>query len=137
MGRRVPTLSRATRNFSEFSASEGQELEVFEQDTTGEFFRVRAVKARKYRDHNEDEETAAVVEGWIRHVYLEWPEEAQGSSVASMPAPRMAPAAENPQLRFAWEAERMALEAARAEAEREQEEHDEARDGASRREEHI
>ena len=80
--RRVPTLSRATRNFSEFSASDGQQLEVLEQDVTGEFFRVRAVGAKRYRG----EGVTAVAEGWIRHVYLDW------QSGVSLPPPRMPPA---------------------------------------------
>lgn len=86
--RRVPTLSRATRNFSEFSASEGQELDVLEQDASGEFFRVRALKARKYRE----EGMVSVAEGWIRHTYLEWPAESQELVAASVPVPRMPPA---------------------------------------------
>jgi len=86
--RRVPTLSRNTRNFSEFSASEGQQLEVLEQDSTGEFFRVRALKAHRYRE----EGTIAVAEGWIRHTYLEWPSDCEDIAAASTPAPRMPPA---------------------------------------------
>ncbi|CAK0827660.1 unnamed protein product [Prorocentrum cordatum] len=62
--RRVPTLSRASRNFSEFSAADGQEVEVLEQDDTGEFFRVRARKAPRYREQG----SAALAEGWIRHI---------------------------------------------------------------------
>eukprot|EP00445_Apocalathium_hangoei_P031220 CAMPEP_0203927302 /NCGR_PEP_ID=MMETSP0359-20131031/66729_1 /ASSEMBLY_ACC=CAM_ASM_000338 /TAXON_ID=268821 /ORGANISM="Scrippsiella Hangoei, Strain SHTV-5" /LENGTH=345 /DNA_ID=CAMNT_0050856039 /DNA_START=42 /DNA_END=1079 /DNA_ORIENTATION=- len=81
--RRVPTVSRASRNFSEFAAVEGQELEIIEQDTSGEFYRVRALKAQRYRE----EGTVSVAEGWIRHIYLEWPKEV--AATASMPAPRM------------------------------------------------
>mmetsp|Transcript_37750 Transcript_37750/g.87347 ORF Transcript_37750/g.87347 Transcript_37750/m.87347 type:complete len:197 (+) Transcript_37750:23-613(+) len=79
--RRVPTLSRATRNFSDFSAGDGQQLEVIEQDVTGEFFRVRAMRAQRYRG----EGTTAVAEGWIRHVYLD-------ISHCALPSPRMPPA---------------------------------------------
>mmetsp|Transcript_11854 Transcript_11854/g.21503 ORF Transcript_11854/g.21503 Transcript_11854/m.21503 type:complete len:251 (-) Transcript_11854:189-941(-) len=84
--RRVPTLSRDSRNFSEYSASEGQELEVIEQDTSGEFFRVRVRNAARYREDG----AIASAEGWIRHVYLEWPEGSQAA--ASMPPPCMPPA---------------------------------------------
>mmetsp|Transcript_120624 Transcript_120624/g.240196 ORF Transcript_120624/g.240196 Transcript_120624/m.240196 type:complete len:229 (+) Transcript_120624:33-719(+) len=86
--RRVPALSRATRNFTEFSAADGQELAVLEQDASGEFFRVRAVKAPRYRE----ESTVAVAHGWIRHVYLEWPAEFSEAAAAAVPAPRRPPA---------------------------------------------
>merc|ERR1719236_52129 len=46
--RRVPTLSRDSRNFSEFSMAEGQQVDVLEQDASGEFFRVRAHVAQRY-----------------------------------------------------------------------------------------
>eukprot|EP00928_Gymnodinium_smaydae_P049113 TRINITY_DN32924_c0_g1_i1.p1 TRINITY_DN32924_c0_g1~~TRINITY_DN32924_c0_g1_i1.p1 ORF type:complete len:275 (+),score=44.79 TRINITY_DN32924_c0_g1_i1:24-827(+) len=83
--RRVPTLSRASRHFAEFSAADGQEVEVLEQDVSGEFFRVRALKARRYRE----EGTVAVAQGWIRHIYLEWPSASQEEIEAATPAPRM------------------------------------------------
>lgn len=83
--RRVPTLSRATRNFTEFSAAEGQHVEVLERDSTGEFYRVRATKARRYRE----EGTVSVAQGWLRHVYLEWPEEIRDVAASSTAAPRM------------------------------------------------
>jgi len=86
--RRVPALSRATRNFTELSAAEGQELEVLEQDSSGEFFRVRALKAPRYREQG----TVAVAHGWIRHVYLEWPAEFSEAAAAAVPAPRRPPA---------------------------------------------
>lgn len=86
--RRVPTLSRASRNFSEFSVMDGQQLEVLEQDGSGEFFRVRARKAPRYRE----EGTVAVTEGWIRHIYLEWPTETRSLMAAATPSPRMPPA---------------------------------------------
>ena len=81
--RRVPTLSRATRNFYDFSATDGQQLDVLEQDATGEFFRVRAKKAHRYRG----EGTTAVAEGWIRHVYLDW--QCDLSNQSWLPPPRM------------------------------------------------
>lgn len=67
--RRVPTASREHGVFSEFSAAEGQELEVLELDGTGEFFRVRAFGAQSYHGSS----SVAVAEGWIRRCYLEWP----------------------------------------------------------------
>ncbi|CAE7038400.1 Fmr1 [Symbiodinium natans] len=85
--RRIPTLSRATRNFSDFSAADGQKLDVLEQDATGEFFRVRAVRAARYRG----EGITAVAEGWIRHVYLDW--QCESTQTQSwLPPPRMPPA---------------------------------------------
>eukprot|EP00413_Alexandrium_margalefii_P042282 CAMPEP_0204593102 /NCGR_PEP_ID=MMETSP0661-20131031/51320_1 /ASSEMBLY_ACC=CAM_ASM_000606 /TAXON_ID=109239 /ORGANISM="Alexandrium margalefi, Strain AMGDE01CS-322" /LENGTH=224 /DNA_ID=CAMNT_0051603387 /DNA_START=29 /DNA_END=700 /DNA_ORIENTATION=- len=86
--RRIPTLSRASRNFSEFSASEGQVLEVLEQDASGEFFRVRAKQAKRYREDG----VVAVAEGWVRHTYLEWPEECRSAASAAIAAPRRPPA---------------------------------------------
>lgn len=86
--RRIPTISRASRNFSEVSASEGQELEILEQDATGEFFRVKAVGAARYRE----EGSVAVAEGWIRGTYLEWPEESRELAENFLPEPRMPPA---------------------------------------------
>jgi len=83
--RRFPTLSRATRNFSDFAASHGQRLEVLEQDVTGEFFRVRLASAALYRG----EGTTATAEGWIRHVYLEFETE---DVAARLPTPTMPPA---------------------------------------------
>lgn len=86
--RRVPTLSRAERNFSEYSATEGQQLEVLEQDASGEFFRVRALQAKRYKE----EGSTSVAEGWIRHTYLEWPQDVSPAAKASVPAARMPPA---------------------------------------------
>merc|ERR1712083_285251 len=51
-----------------FSAKEGQELEVLELDPTGEFFRVRALGAERYRGSD----SVSVAEGWLRKCYLEW-----------------------------------------------------------------
>ena len=85
--RRVPTLSRNTRNFSDFSATDGQLLNVLEQDESGEFFRVRALQAQRYRG----EGTTAVAEGWIRHVYLDWQSD-PAQSESWLPPPRMPPA---------------------------------------------
>lgn len=83
--RKFPTLSRDARNFSDYAASEGQELQVLEQDESGEFFRVRALNAAKYREEGQIQ----VAEGWIRHAYLEWPVDARplahGLSVPRMP----------------------------------------------------
>lgn len=67
--RRVPTDSREHAVFSDWAASEGQELEVLELDRTGQFFRVRATNSQRY--HGVD--AAAVAEGWLRRCYLEWP----------------------------------------------------------------
>lgn len=86
--RRVPTMSRAHRNFSDSAVSEGQQVEVLEQDITGEFFRIRASKAPRYRE----EGTVAVAEGWIRSAYLEWPSESQHLASAAVPEPRRPPA---------------------------------------------
>merc|ERR1712079_283342 len=67
--RRVPTASREHGVFSEFSAKEGQDLEVLELGHSGEFFRVRAVDAEFYHGST----CVSVAEGWIRRCYLEWP----------------------------------------------------------------
>eukprot|EP00435_Cladocopium_sp_Y103_P056185 s533_g18.t2 len=83
--RRFPTLSRATRNFSDYAASNGQRLELLEQDVTGEFFRVRLAPAVFYRG----EGSTAIAEGWIRHVYLEFETE---TLAARLPTPTMPPA---------------------------------------------
>lgn len=85
--RRIPTLSRAWRNFSEYAAVIGQELEVLEQDASGEFFRVRVRNAQRYRECG----STSVAEGWIRHIYLEWPTNRLcAEAKASFPAPRVA-----------------------------------------------
>lgn len=109
--RRIPTISRASRNFSEVSASEGQELDILEQDSTGEFFRVRAVGAARYRE----EGSVAVAEGWIRGTYLEWPEESRELAETSLPEPRMPPAYAPREARPAEERTRVALDEAEAE----------------------
>lgn len=67
--RRVPTAARDHGVFSEFSALEGQELEVLELDSSGDFFRVRALGAQRYHEST----SVSVAEGWIRRCYLEWP----------------------------------------------------------------
>jgi len=67
--RRVPTAARDHGVFSEFSAKEGQELEVLELDSSGDFFRVRALGAERYHGSS----SVAVAEGWLRRCYLEWP----------------------------------------------------------------
>lgn len=89
--RKFPTLSRDSRNFSDYAASEGQELEVLERDESGEFFRVRARNAARYRE----EGRIQAAEGWIRHTYLEWPADSQKTADAALPAPRMPPAYAN------------------------------------------
>jgi len=67
---------------------EGQQLDVLEQDSSGEFFRVRAHKAPRYRE----EGSVTVAEGWIRHIYLEWPKDSHDLIAATISAPRMPPA---------------------------------------------
>merc|ERR1712187_281818 len=71
--RRFPTISRDSRNFSAYAASEGQEIEVLEQDESGEFFRVRIPNAARYREEGQIQ----AAEGWIRHTYLEWSVDSQ------------------------------------------------------------
>lgn len=77
--RRVPTAARENGVFSEFSAKEGQELDVLELDRSGEFFRVRASDAERYHGHD----SVAVAEGWIRRCYLEWPGVSPDASTAA------------------------------------------------------
>eukprot|EP00747_Dinoflagellata_sp_TGD_P170310 gnl/TRDRNA2_/TRDRNA2_201558_c0_seq1.p1 gnl/TRDRNA2_/TRDRNA2_201558_c0~~gnl/TRDRNA2_/TRDRNA2_201558_c0_seq1.p1 ORF type:complete len:228 (-),score=33.91 gnl/TRDRNA2_/TRDRNA2_201558_c0_seq1:111-794(-) len=90
--RRIPTFSRASHVFSEFAASEGQVLELLEQDSSGEFFRVRVRTAQKYRPPADETGVgAAVAEGWLRHVYLEWPEEIPEVQEMRGLIPRMPP----------------------------------------------
>lgn len=91
--RRVPTFSRDHLNFSEFSASEGQTLELLEQYTSGEFFRVRVRTAQRYHgaEDGSGPGAVAVAEGWIRHVYLEWPEDNPGAARIRELVPRMPP----------------------------------------------
>mmetsp|Transcript_108251 Transcript_108251/g.170674 ORF Transcript_108251/g.170674 Transcript_108251/m.170674 type:complete len:225 (-) Transcript_108251:129-803(-) len=77
--RRIPTSSRDNAVFSEFSAMEGQELEVLEIDTTGEYFHVRAADAQRYHGSTH----VTVAQGWLRRCYLEWPGNAPDPSTAA------------------------------------------------------
>lgn len=91
--RRFPASTSATNVFTGSSVEGGQQLEVIEPDTSGEFFRVRVLNASKYQEpqgHNVDANPVAVAQGWIHHVYLDWP----GSAFSNWTPPNSHP--ENP-----------------------------------------
>jgi len=92
--RRFPASTHAANAFSGSSVESGQQLEVLEQDASGEFYRVRVLNASKYQDpqgHNLEEGSVAVAQGWIQHVYIEWPGNVSESCGLATSHPRNPP----------------------------------------------